>query len=67
MINSSTRLIPDGFCLLDPLEKLSTLRNMAFCSMSIKDRVCKDITYLFIETNWLGGYVKMRQVWMNIK
>ena len=23
MINSGTRLIPDGFCFLDPLEELS--------------------------------------------
>ena len=27
VINSGTRLIPDGICLLDPLEELSILRD----------------------------------------
>ena len=33
VINSGTRLIPDGFCFLDPLEELSILGNMLFRSM----------------------------------
>ena len=33
MINSSTRLIPDGVCILDPLEELSILGNMLFRSI----------------------------------
>ena len=33
MINSGTRLIPDGFCFLDPLEELSILGNMLFRSI----------------------------------
>ena len=32
---SGTRLIPDGFCFLDPLEELSILGNMLFRSMSV--------------------------------
>ena len=40
MINSSTRLIPDGFCFLDPLEELSILGNMLFDSMPVeRDKV----------------------------
>ena len=35
MINSGTRLIPDGFGFLDPLEELSILGNMLFRSMSV--------------------------------
>ena len=35
MINSGTRLIPDGLLLLDPLEELSILGNMLFRSMSV--------------------------------
>ena len=36
MINSGTRLIPDGVCFLDSLEELSILGNMLFPSMSVK-------------------------------
>ena len=32
MINSDTRLIPDGFDFLDPFEELSILGNMLFRS-----------------------------------
>ena len=35
IINSGTRLIPDGFCFLDPLEELSLLGNMLFRSTSV--------------------------------
>ena len=35
VINSGNRLIPDGFCFLDPLEELSILGNMLFRSMSV--------------------------------
>ena len=36
MINSgTTRLIPDGFFFLDPLEELSILGNMLFGSISV--------------------------------
>ena len=35
VINSGTRLIPDVFCFLDPLEELSILGNMLFRSMSV--------------------------------
>ena len=35
VINSGTRLIPDGFCFLDPLEELSILGTMLFHSMSV--------------------------------
>ena len=41
-INSGTRLIPDGFCFLDPLEELSILGNMLFCSMSVKRDMVRD-------------------------
>ena len=33
--DSGTRLIPDGFCFLDPLEELSILGNMLFHNMSV--------------------------------
>ena len=53
MINSGTRLIPDGFCFLDPLEELSILGNMLFHSM--KGINCGielgNMSLLFIETN----------------
>ena len=40
VINSGTRLIPDGFCFLDPLEELSVSGNMLFRSMLVyKDKV----------------------------
>ena len=35
MVKSGTRLIPERFCLLDPLDELYTLRNNAFSSMSV--------------------------------
>ena len=35
VINSGVILVPDGFCFLDPLEELSILGNMLFCSMSV--------------------------------
>ena len=35
VINSGTMLTPKMFCLLDLLEELSTLRNMACRSMSV--------------------------------
>ena len=35
VINSGTRLIPDGFCFLDPIEELSILGNMLFRNMSV--------------------------------
>ena len=34
-LNSGTRLIPDGFCPLYPLEEVSTLQNMVAGSMSV--------------------------------
>ena len=40
--NSGTRLIPDGFCSLDPLEMLSVLGNMLFRSMSVKMDIVRD-------------------------
>ena len=36
MINSGTRLIPDGFCFLDPPEELSIRGNMLFVVASLK-------------------------------
>ena len=41
MINSGTRLIPDGFCFLGPLEELSILGNM-LRSMSVKRDIVRD-------------------------
>ena len=35
VINSGTRLIPDGLCFLDPLKELSILGNLFFRSMSV--------------------------------
>ena len=35
VINSGTRLIPDGFCFLDHLDELSILGNKLCCSMSV--------------------------------
>ena len=35
VVNSVARLIPDGFCFLDPLEELSILGNMFLRSMSV--------------------------------
>ena len=35
MTNSGSRLIPDCFCILYPLEGVSTLQNMAAGSMSM--------------------------------
>ena len=42
MINSDTRLIPDGFGFLDPLEELSILGNMLFRSTSVKRDIVQD-------------------------
>ena len=43
VFNSGTRLKPqDWFCLLDPLEELSTLRKMAFRSMSVERDIVWD-------------------------
>ena len=36
MINTGTRLIPDGFCFWDPLEELSIIGNMLFVIVSLK-------------------------------
>ena len=43
MINSGSRLIPDGFCFSDPLEEqLSILGNMLFRSMSVLRDIVRD-------------------------
>ena len=36
MKNSGTRMIPDGFCFLEPLEEPSILGNMLFHIMPVK-------------------------------
>ena len=42
MLHSGTKLIPDGFCFLDPLEELSILGNVLFRSMSVERDILRD-------------------------
>ena len=42
VINSGTRMIPDEFCFLDPLEELSILGNILFRSMSVSSDIVQD-------------------------
>ena len=42
MINSGTRLIPDGFWFLDPLKVLSILGKKLFRNMSVLRNIVRD-------------------------